>query len=344
MRLSPTRREALLLGGALAAAPVLRGHAQTAERVAVRLDWTPWGSQSPFHLAIAKGWYRAHGLDVTIEDGNGSVATVQIVGNGQFDAGHAALAPLMIARGRGIPIRAIASFARQNDIGLMVPENSGISRVQDLRGKRLAFTPGSLETPFLDRFLAAGGLTRTDVELLSVDAAAKTGMFVTGRADGVFSSVPFLTATVRAQRPASAIRFADLGLTFPSFGMVAAERTIREKAPVLRRLASVTAGAWTYILAGNENEAVQAMVAARPQARLNPVVLREQIESMRGFMQTEATRGQPIGVMAQADWAEAVKNLVEAGQIERVEAPEAYFTNDMLDPALIAAVAGGRVG
>jgi NitT/TauT family transport system substrate-binding protein len=343
MSVTFTRRRAMLFGAALATAPVVGARAQ-AERVAIRLDWTPWGVQSPFHLAIAKGWYRAHGLDVTVEDGNGSVATVQIVGNGQFDAGHAALAPMMIARGRGMPVRAVAAFARQNDIGLMVPEGSGLNRVQDLRGRRLAFTPGSLETPFLDRFLAAGGLTRADVELLSVDAAAKTGMFVSGRADGVFSSVPFLTATVRPQRPASAIRFADLGLTFPSFGMIATERAIRERAATLRRLVSVTAGAWTYIMAGNENEAVQAMVAARPQARLNPAVLREQIDSIRGFMQTEATRGQPIGVMAHADWAEAVRNLAGAGQIERAEPPEAYYTNDLLDPALIAAVAGGRVG
>jgi NitT/TauT family transport system substrate-binding protein len=342
MQASIPRRGALLLGASLAAPRLAR--AQAAERLAVRLDWTPWGSQSPFHLAIARGWYRAQGLDVTIEDGNGSVATVQIVGNGQFDAGHAALAPMMIARGRGIPVRAIASFARQNDIGLMVQEGSGLNRVQDLRGKRLAFTPGSLETPFLDRFLAAGGLTRADVELLSVDAAAKTGMFVSGRADGVFSSVPFLTATVRPQRPASAIRFADLGLTFPSFGMLATERTIRERGAALRRLASVTAGAWTYILAGNEAEAVQAMVAARPQARLNPAVLREQIETLRGFMTTEATRGQPLGVMALADWEEAVRNLTEARQIERPEPASAYFTNDLLDPALIAAVAAGRVG
>jgi NitT/TauT family transport system substrate-binding protein len=315
MQASIPRRGALILAGSLAAPGIAR--AQASERVALRLDWTPWGSQSPFHLAIARGWYRAQGLDVTIEDGNGSVATVQIVGNGQFDAGHAALAPMMIARGRGIPVRAIASFARQNDIGLMVQEGSGLNRVQDLRGKRLAFTPGSLETPFLDRFLAAGGL---------------------------FSSVPFLTATVRPQRPASAIRFADLGLTFPSFGMVATERAIRERGAVLRRLASVTAGAWTYILAGNEPEAVQAMIAARPQARLNPAVLREQIETLRGFMTTEATRGQPLGIMAMADWEEAVRNLTEARQIERPEPASAYFTNDLLDSALIAAVADGRVG
>lgn len=332
-----SRRAALALPGLLAA-PAL---AQGAERIAVRLDWTPWGVQSPFHLALARGLYRAQGLDVSLEDGNGSVATVQIVGNGQFDVGHAALAPMMIGRGRGMPVRAIAAFARRNDIGLMVPENSGWTRVQDLRGKRLAFTPGSLETPFLDRFLQAGGLRRADVELLSVDAAAKTGTFLAQRADGVFSSVPFLIPTIRAQRPASAIRFADLGLTFPSFGLVATERAIREKGPALRRFASVTAGTWTAIVNGGEDAAVQAMVAARPQARLQPAVLREQIELLKGFMVTDATRAAPLGTMAEADWAEAVRNLSEAGQIERAEDPAAYWTNELLDPALIAQAARG---
>ncbi len=52
------------------------------------LDWTPWGAQAPFHLAQQKGWCKQAGLDVTLEDGNGSVTTVQIVGSSDaFDVG-----------------------------------------------------------------------------------------------------------------------------------------------------------------------------------------------------------------------------------------------------------------
>src|SRR5438477_9758017 len=95
--------------------------AQT-EKIKMRLDWTPWGAHASIHLAAQKGWYKQAGLDVEIEDGNGSVTTVQLVGaGGNFDLGHASLAPMMIARDKGLPVRAIANFARKNDIGLLVP-------------------------------------------------------------------------------------------------------------------------------------------------------------------------------------------------------------------------------
>jgi NitT/TauT family transport system substrate-binding protein len=156
-------------------ATLIGGPAAAADRIAVRLDWTPWGSHSAIHLASQKGLFAKYDLDVTVDDGNGSVATVQIVGNGEYDVGHASLAPMAIARSKGLPVKAIAGFIRRNDIGLLVPKESGITSPADLKGKKIAFTAGSLEAPFIDRFLAAGKLTRNDVELLNVDAAAKTG-------------------------------------------------------------------------------------------------------------------------------------------------------------------------
>jgi hypothetical protein len=118
--------------------------ASAEEKLSVRLDWTPWGVHAPFHLAAQKGWFHAAGLDVEIEDGNGSVTTVQIVGQGRFDVGHASLAPMMIARDKGLPVRAIANFARKSDVGLLVPKGSGITSPKQLVGKELVFTAGSL--------------------------------------------------------------------------------------------------------------------------------------------------------------------------------------------------------
>ena len=115
---------AVFIIGLTMAAPSL---AQDLEKLKVRLDWTPWGVQAPFHLAQQKGWFKQAGLDVSLEDGNGSVTTVQIVGSGdQFDVGHAALASMMIAREKGLPVKAVAVFAHQSDIGLLAPKDSGI--------------------------------------------------------------------------------------------------------------------------------------------------------------------------------------------------------------------------
>lgn len=313
-----------------------------ADRLTVRLDWTPWGSQAPFHLAAQKGLFAKYGLDVLLEDGNGSVATVQIVGNGEYDVGHASLAPMAIARSKGLPIKAIAGFIKQNDIGLLVPKDSGIAGPADLKGKKIAFTAGSLEAPFIDRFLAAGKLTRNDVELVSVDAAGKAGLYMAGRSDAAFSSGPFFLAVVAGQRPSNAIRFADHGLEFPSFGLLATEKSIASKREALKRFASVVAGTWGYIFAGHQDEAVKAIIAARPQAKLNPVVLRQQIDTLKDYALTDATKTLPFGTMAAADWKRAVAVLAEGGLVDKSLDADSIFTNELIDASIVADVAAGK--
>ncbi|MEP9352544.1 ABC transporter substrate-binding protein [Xanthobacter sp. KR7-65] len=312
--------------------------ASAADVIRVRLDWTPWGVHAPFHLAAKKGLFAANGLDVEVVDGNGSVATVQIVGNGEYDVGHASLAPMAIGRSKGLQVKAIAGFVRQNDIGLLVAKDSGITGPAGLKGKKLAFTAGSLEAPFIDRFLAAGGLSRSDVDLVAVDASAKAGTYMVGRADGVFSSVPFILPLVDAQRPSSALNFASYGLSFPSFGLFATEKSIAAKGDALRRFASIIAGTWTYILDGHEDEAVAAIVEARPNAKLNPAILRQQIEVLKGFVSTPATKGKPMGIMAEPDWAQALDVLAQGGLVPAGQSAPDYFTNDLLDPALSASI------
>jgi NitT/TauT family transport system substrate-binding protein len=315
--------------------------ADATDTLRVRLDWSPWGDQVPFHLAVKKGWYAKQGLDVQLEDGNGSVSTVQIVGNGDYDLGHASLATMAIARSKGLQVKAVAGFIRQNDIGLMIGKDTGVNSPKDLKGKKLTFTAGSLETPFLDRFISAGGLTRDDLELTNVDAANKGTLYMSGRVDGAFSSAPFMQPIFDRQRPTKTIKFSDYGLEFPSFGLFATEATIAAKRDQIRKFASVTAGAWQYILNGHEAEGVQAIMEARPQAKLDPQVLLDQIKILRGLVSTPATAGKPMGIMAEADWAKAIDTLQQGKLMGHVEAPGAYYTNEFIDEKLVKEIADG---
>ncbi len=313
--------------------------AQAMEKVTVRLDWVPWGAHGPFHLAQQKGWFKDAGLEAEIQDGNGSVTTIQFVGSGNFDVGHASLSSMIVARDKGLAVKAIASFLRKNDIGLLVPKGSGLRTPKDLVGKKMVFTAGSLEAPFLDTFLAAGGVKREQVEFINVEAASKVSTYLAGRADGVFSTVPFVLPLVAAQRPSEAVLFADNGLQFPSFGLVANENGIKNRAAVLRKFASIIAGAWEYIYAGHQDEAVQAIIAQRPQAKVDPKVLRNQIDSIQEFFSTPASQGQPIGVMAAKDWDIAIKTVTDAKLIKGGR-PTDFYTNALLDPGMIKKLSG----
>jgi len=306
--------------------------AQTLEPLSVRLDWTPWGIHSGFHLAQEKGWYKDAGLDVRFEDGNGSVTTVQIVGSGDsFDVGHAGLASMMIARDKGLPVKAVEVFARKSDIGLLVPVDSGIKGPADLKGKKVVYTAGSLEAPFIDAFLAAGNLKRNDIELLNVEAAGKVTTYAVNRADAVVSTIPFVIASVSEKRPSLAIPFADYGLNMPSFGIFASEEKLKEKREAISKFASVTSRAWQYIWDGHQDEAVKAIMAQRPQARLDPKVLRGQIDALYEYFGKPA-KGERIGIPDPASWEEAVKTLTSVGVIsDKIPAADFYVT-DMVHP------------
>ena len=287
------RASAFVFSAVMTVTAMISSVADATDTLRVRLDWSPWGDQVPFHLAVKKGWYAKQGLDVQLEDGNGSVSTVQIVGNGDYDLGHASLATMAIARSKGLQVKAVAGFIRQNDIGLMIGKDTGVNSPKDLKGKKLTFTAGSLETPFLDRFISAGGLTRDDLELTNVDAANKGTLYMSGRVDGAFSSAPFMQPIFDRQRPTKTIKFSDYGLEFPSFGLFATEATIAAKRDQIRKFASVTAGAWQYILNGHEAEGVQAIMEARPQAKLDAQVLLDQIKILRGLVSTPPPRANP---------------------------------------------------
>jgi len=324
-----------LLAGCMGLALAASAAAQAPEKLKVRLDWTPWGVHAAFHLAQQKGWFKAAGLDVEMEDGNGSVTTVQIVGGGeQFDVGHAALASMMIARDKGLPVKAVAVFARLSDVGLLVPQGAGIKGPQDLKGKKVAYTAGSLEAPFIDAFLAAGGLKKSDIELINVDAAGKAATYAAGRTDAAFSTIPFFLPVVSQTRPSEGIRFADYKLNMPSFGLFAPESKLATRREAISKFASVVGAAWQYVYDGHEDEAVDAIVAQRPQAKLDKKVLRGQIDALRGFFQLPPPAGQPLGAPVAADWATAVKTLTDAGLLKTIK-----DGNDFFVPGMVRAVA-----
>ena len=297
----------------------------------MRLDWTPWGVHGAFHLAQQKGWYRQAGLDVSLEDGNGSVTTVQIVGAGDsFDLGHAALASAMIAREKGMPVKAVAVFARQSDIGLLVPADAGISGPAQLKARRSPTPP--VRWKRFHRRLPGGGQAQEKRSGADQCRRRQQGIHLCGGAGGRgVLHHPVLPAGGVADRPSNAVRFADFGLNMPSFGLFANESKLAQRRDAIARFASVSARAWEYIYAGHQDEAVAAILAQRPQSRLDRKVLRGQIDALQPYFGQPAA-GARLGAIVPQDWTQAVATLSTVGLIS-ADAQAASF----YEPGLVHA-------
>ena len=332
----PTRRRVLAGAAAATLACPAIGRAQALEPLSVRVDFSPWGVHAALHLAKQKGWFKDAGLDVAIQDGTGTLSTINLVGAGHSDVGLVQLGPMAIARTTGVPVRAFAGFLRRVDLAIMVDAAKGPRDAKDLAGRKIVCFAASTAAPFIDVYLRRVGLGRGDgarnVNVVMVSPQAMVSTYATGDADGFMSLQEFGEPLVMKTRPARSLLAADVGIAYPSYGFTATDDTIGKRAAALRKLNETQQNAWAYIFADTAHviEAAQAMIAGRPTSGLDPDVLAAQIRLSGDFFATPATRGKPIGWQATEDWANAVASMTEAGLLKDKAGPESFFTNDLL--------------
>lgn len=315
---------------ALLAGPLAAGAAAAEEKMTIRLDFSPWGVHAGMHLAKDKGWFKDAGLDVDIQDGRGSGNTLQLVNAGQVDVGQIQVGLLPQARENGSTAKAFAGIDKRTDLAVLVDQDSPVAKVADFKGKSLVVFAASPWAPFIDYWLKQGGLDRTTVNVMFVDPSAVWGTYTAKRADGLMSTEPSAIPVAAANRPSKAILAEDVGITFPSYGLVATEKTIEGRKEALKKLVEVQQKAWTYIRDGHVDEAADAIIKQRPNAKLDKKVLADQIKLTIDFFDTPNTKGKPIGYQSPEDWAKAAKSAVDAGAIKPGTDPATYFTNEFI--------------
>lgn len=318
--------------GALLGLAVLgTGAAQAAEPVKVRLDFLPYGLHAPFYLAKEKGWFAEQGLDVEIDDGNGSGPALALIASNKYDIAQISLGALPIARDKGMPVKAIAAIVRKGDFGLVVDKNSKINSPKDLEGKTILYSTGSVETPFIDIYLKRAGVDKSKVNMMNVDLSAKISTYMSGKGDGMLSPVPLYTLEGITPRPSKGILFTEQGISVPSFGLVASEETIAKRPKVLASFVSVFQRSWTAVYSGGAiDEAVAALIKSRPNAKLDPKVMKAQIEAVYPFLFTDASKGKPLLWMPPEDWTSAIKVMEELQLVKANTSPESIYTNQFV--------------
>lgn len=304
--------------------------AQQLPKLTARVDFLPWGMHAGLHLGVMKGWFKEAGLDVEVSDGRGSGVTMQQVATGDVDIGWVQLGAMAVARGKGMPIISIAGLARRGDLGALVPKDSGMKKVKDLEGKRVAYTAGTSWGSLIDPFFAAGGASREKVNLVSVDQTALLSIYMSGGVDATLTTFPFAKTTADRQRPSEGILLADVGINIPSYGLIVTRRTLDTKEDALRRFVPVVVRAWEYIYNDHIDEGVDAIVKQRPNERLDLGILRGQIVEYRPFFFTDATKSKRFGWQSDADWKGTIDILEKTKAVPTGSAPSDYYTNKLV--------------
>lgn len=318
-----------VLLGLVAASWSVGAHA--AEVVKVRLDFLPYGLHAPFYLAQEKGWFAEKGLQVEIDDGNGTGPAMALVAGGKYDIAQISLGALPIAREKGMPIKAIATIQRRGDFGLAVDEGSGIKTPKDLEGKTILYSPGSVETPFIDRYLAAAKVDKSKINMISVDVGAKISSYMSGKGEGMFAPTALYTIKGVTPRNSVPMLFTDYDINLPGFGLIASEDAIAKRPKVIGSFVEVFQRSWVAIVSGGAiDESVAALLKARPQAKLNPAIMKAQIQASIPFIESKAGAGKPMLWAAPEDWASTLKVMEATQLIKPNTVADAIYTNQFV--------------
>jgi sulfonate transport system substrate-binding protein len=169
--MSLTRR--LLIAASLATGLASLATAASAQVKEIRIDYATY---NPVSLVLKdKGFLEKElekdGIKVRWVQSLGSNKALEFLNAGSIDFGSTAGAAALIGKINGNPIKSIYVYSRPEWTALVTGAKSEITKVADLKGKRVAVTRGTDPHIFLVRALADAKLTEKDVKLVLLQHA-----------------------------------------------------------------------------------------------------------------------------------------------------------------------------
>lgn len=293
--------------------------------VTLMLNWYPYGEHAAFYYGVEEGIFEEHGIDLTIQAGQGSTKTAQAVGQQQVDFGWADTPAVLANIDKGVGIKSVGVFLQTTPSAVQVFSDSGIEKPEDLKGKTIAVSAGDAPTTTFPAYLEAVGLAESDVKQQNLDAAGKVAAMLSDQVDGLigFAHDQGPTIAAKSGKDITYLRYSDAGLNFFSNGLIAPNDTIANDPELVEAMVAATSEAFTAAQEDPE-AAVAAMEGKDPQMPEQEVLLNQWQETIK-LLHTDATEGDAPGANAEEDWESTLEVLGEAGLISGEGTIDDYY-------------------
>ncbi len=184
-------------------------------KIKMVLNWKYQGPQAWFFLAQDKGYFKAEGLDVEIDQGEGSSAPVAKIAAGAYNAGFGdmnALIDFAAKRPAEAPV-AVYMIYNTPPFTIAVKKDSPIKTPKDFEGKNIG---GPANDGALKLFPALAKAAKFDASKVTISNMApnlREQMLVRGQVDGIFGYINtiWFSAKLVGLDPDKDLRFINYG-------------------------------------------------------------------------------------------------------------------------------------
>ncbi|MFL9827242.1 ABC transporter substrate-binding protein [Rhodoplanes sp. SY1] len=172
---------------ALAASLAMIAPAFADTDVKFALDWKFEGPSAPYFVAIDKGYYKAEGLNVTVDTGPGSVAGIARVAAGTYPLGFFDINSLVKFRDQN-PDKAVKAIMMVYDkppFAIATTTKTGIAKPKDLEGKVLGAPAADGAFAQWKAFVKENAIDDSKVKIENIGFPVREPMLADGKVDAI---------------------------------------------------------------------------------------------------------------------------------------------------------------
>lgn len=237
----------------------------------VKVGWcakTVTSAAAPFAIATKMGWFADAGISVQLVPLPGSSDCVKLVATGDIAYALPSVEPLIPIRAQGVKIKVFYTAYQGNIYGLVVPADSPIKSIKDLRGKKIGVASMASGGVFVARaLLTANGIDpEKDAQIVVAGESAQAAALVRNKQVDALSIYDTQYALI--QNAGVPLRPLDTGALakYPSNGFIALEETLAKNRAQAVALAKGYAMGTVFAMA-NPEAAVKILYDVYPQTK-----------------------------------------------------------------------------
>ncbi len=295
------------------------------KKIMLPVGYIPNVQFAPLYVALDKGYYSDVGLDVKI-DYSFETDAMALVGANDLQFAIVSGEQVLLARAQQLPVVYTLAWYDQYPVGIAAMKSSGISKPEDLKGKRIGVPVLSGASYIgLIALLNAGGLSEKDVTI-DVIGFNQVEALAAGQEDAVVIYVANEPAVLRSKGyEINVIKVADY-LKLVSNGMITNETTTKNNPDLVRRMTNATLKGIEYTIA-NPDEAYEITKKYVPNlSQADQAVQKEVLATSISLWQTD----QP-GVPQPVGWENMQKVLLDMGLITAPQDLQSAYTSQFIN-------------
>lgn len=322
---------------ALAVGSVLLTGSAFAQETTIKftLGWKTQGSDAAFFYAKDKGYFKEEGLNVVIDQGEGSGATVTRIMSGAWDAGFGdvnAIIQNASTRPQDAPVMVYMMW-NQPPFSIVTKNTSGIKTIKDFEGHTLGGAQGTPTTRLLPVFVQKNGLAADKIKVTNMAPNLQEPMLIKGDIDAalVFNITSYFNLVLNRQDPEKDYKwfsFGEFGLDLYSNGVMVSQKLLSSNPKAVAGL--VRAINRANIAVAKDQNAGMASVVAFDNLVDVPVEKRRLQYSFDKLMVSPEMKEIGVGDIKDDRMARAIGMVVEGYDLKRTPTPKEVFSREFL--------------